>query len=82
MRINQYISSLVFLHAPAARAGEKAEADKVEKDSWVMRIQVPVGSDYFIKTSNTTQQIDDEKDKSDDAIIFAAMVPDQDGVTA
>ena len=77
MRINQYISSFVFLHALAARAGEGTEADKVEKDSWVMRIQVPVGSDYFIKTSNSTQQIDDEKDKSVDATIFAGMVPDQ-----
>jgi hypothetical protein len=75
MRINQYISSFVFLHALAARAGEATEADKVEKDSWVMRIQVPVGSDYFIKTSNTTQQIDDEKDTVLENM--AAIVPDQ-----
>jgi hypothetical protein len=75
MRINQYISSFVLLHALAARAGEATEADKVEKDSWVMRIQVPVGSDYFIKTSNTTQQIDDEKDTVLENM--AAIVPDQ-----
>jgi hypothetical protein len=59
MRINQYISSFVFVHALAARAGEGAEPDKVEKDSWVMSILVPVDSDYFIKTSNSKQQIDD-----------------------
>jgi len=85
MRINLYVSSFVFLNALAAYAGEGTAADsasltrdKTEKGFWVMRIKVPVGSDYFIKTSNTTQQIDDDIENPDDFTAFgdtAAVVP-------
>jgi hypothetical protein len=85
MRINQYISSFVFLNALATYAGEGTQADSAsltrdptEKSFWVMRIKVPVGSDYFIKTSNNTQQIDDNIENPDDLTAFgytAAVVP-------
>ena len=77
MRINQYLASFVLLHALVACAGEGTDVDPAsltlhatEKKPWSMRISVPVGSDFFIKTSNDTGVLDDVKANPDDPTAF------------
>jgi len=86
MRINQYISSCVLLHALVARAGEGTEADPAsltlnatEAKPWSMRIRIPVGTDYFIKTVDMDGAIE-YKDDPDDLTVFgdtAAIITGQ-----
>ena len=77
MRINQHLASFVLLHALVACAGEGTDVDPAsltlhatEKKPWSMRISVPVGSDFFIKTFNDTGVLDDVKANPDDPTAF------------
>jgi hypothetical protein len=87
MRINQYIFTPLLLQALVVWAGEGTEANPAsltlhatEMKPWSLRIRIPVGSDYFIKTSGIDGDINFKENPDDIGFGFgdtAAMITGQ-----
>lgn len=68
MRVNQYISSFILLHTLGTYADEDTGVDSIT--DWIMRINFPVGSDYFIKYTNEEKLIQNGKEDPDSPAEF------------